>query len=314
MAAPLIDVTSVSRSRISANAGVDQSVVYFETDQNLTNWETRAGGAGLGQGLLVGTPPAYQTNWDAFDGSGWTWAVLDSRSFKFDQLMPIGSPSAYRERWSDFENLGWTWATLDSCRLSFARLACVLPVSTNVDMYDLDHATWSKSYNTAIVFTYDGPVAGRVVATFADADTDGGGYWFRYGDYAPQTADTWYRIRLRVKTPDRQLQVYAYTGDNTEAVQGAKGRIQTNTLTVPASPNWYLCEWYLKTDPANISDSLSFRWTGLTGGARMSIHAPEMTPVGRFEIDNEELTQGDKVYRIDVYGKNQAGEWTPYAG
>lgn len=31
-----------------------------------------------------------------------------------------------------------------------------------------------------------------------------------------------------------------------------------------------------------------------------------------FTVENEELTQGDKTYRINVYGKNEAGEWTPY--
>lgn len=30
------------------------------------------------------------------------------------------------------------------------------------------------------------------------------------------------------------------------------------------------------------------------------------------QIDNEELTWGDKSYRINIYGKNMSGEWTIY--
>ena len=34
--------------------------------------------------------------------------------------------------------------------------------------------------------------------------------------------------------------------------------------------------------------------------------------VAEFIIDNEELFNGDGDYRINIYGKNSAGVWTPY--
>ena len=33
-----------------------------------------------------------------------------------------------------------------------------------------------------------------------------------------------------------------------------------------------------------------------------------------FDVDSTELTNGDKTYRINIYAKNRAGNWTPYGG
>jgi len=54
MTAPIITVVSFTRSKISSVVGDDISTVLFRADQILTDWEARAGGAGVGQGLLVG--------------------------------------------------------------------------------------------------------------------------------------------------------------------------------------------------------------------------------------------------------------------
>lgn len=54
MAIPQIDILSVSRYKIGRISGYDQSIVEFSTDQDLLEWEARAGGSGRGQGLLVG--------------------------------------------------------------------------------------------------------------------------------------------------------------------------------------------------------------------------------------------------------------------
>lgn len=54
MAAPIITISTYSRSRISAKTGANTSLVKFTTNQNLITWEARAGGAAQGQGLLVG--------------------------------------------------------------------------------------------------------------------------------------------------------------------------------------------------------------------------------------------------------------------
>ena len=56
MSAPIITITEYSRSKISSHSGVNRSTVTFQSDQALVNWEARADGAGVGQGMLVGGP------------------------------------------------------------------------------------------------------------------------------------------------------------------------------------------------------------------------------------------------------------------
>lgn len=84
MAAPKITIEKVSRNRISKNPGVDSSTVSFSTNQDLVQWEARADGRGVGQGLLVGSGGALSlgNNWRALSAkngaiwSGWgrtTW-------------------------------------------------------------------------------------------------------------------------------------------------------------------------------------------------------------------------------------------------
>lgn len=34
--------------------------------------------------------------------------------------------------------------------------------------------------------------------------------------------------------------------------------------------------------------------------------------IASFDVNNTELTQGDKTYRVTVYGKNEQGEWSAY--
>lgn len=53
MVSPVINILSVSKTKIGKVSGTDQSTVVFEYDQKLTAWEARAAGAGIGQGLLV---------------------------------------------------------------------------------------------------------------------------------------------------------------------------------------------------------------------------------------------------------------------
>lgn len=54
MVAPTINIEYVSRDVIGRVSGLDSSLVSFSTNQDLMEWEARAGGQGVGQGLLVG--------------------------------------------------------------------------------------------------------------------------------------------------------------------------------------------------------------------------------------------------------------------
>lgn len=62
--APVINITNISRTTISDEAGANECIVTFESDQALTYWEVRADGNGThGSGLLVeqGTTLAANT-------------------------------------------------------------------------------------------------------------------------------------------------------------------------------------------------------------------------------------------------------------
>ena len=55
MAGPILNIKSFTRSKISNKSGYDASTVVFSTNQDLIQWEARADGQGVGQGLLVGS-------------------------------------------------------------------------------------------------------------------------------------------------------------------------------------------------------------------------------------------------------------------
>lgn len=80
MAAPTIKIEKVSRNRISRISSVDSSTVYFSTNQDLVQWEARADGEGVGQGLLVGSGGSLplESDWQSRTskfGSNWSdWA------------------------------------------------------------------------------------------------------------------------------------------------------------------------------------------------------------------------------------------------
>lgn len=136
---------------------------------------------------------------------------------------------------------------------------------------DLKHGSWGKTYNRSIRYSYDSP-AGRdvTVASFEDANGDGGGYWYCYSDMAPQEAGTTYRVILWVKS-EAAVRVRAYTADNNE-----KTRRWGRFISVKPEEGWRLLQWTVTTAPNNDSNSLSFNWGGLTRGKRMWIAGPTM--------------------------------------
>ena len=64
-------------------------------------------------------------------------------------------------------------------------------------------------------------------------------------------------------------------------------------------------------------DAHGLTWTALDSEARtwaMLIVVLPDNDIGEFAVEAAELTWGDKTYRVNVYGKNEAGEWTAYGG
>ena len=132
------------------------------------------------------------------------------------------------------------------------------PTTNVVTNTDLDTG-WSKTYCTGILWNDIDPPYGidSQVVSFYDGDTDPNvGYWYSYGDYAPQVPDTTYQVSLYVQTRDSNFEIYFYTADNSEV-----GRYASEWITVPNDGQWHRIVWdsFLNI-PTSASDSLSFRF------------------------------------------------------
>jgi hypothetical protein len=152
-----------------------------------------------------------------------------------------------------------------------------MPVTNVVTNWDLDLG-WSKSYCTSIQWNDYEPPAGiySPVVSFIDADSNGNGYWYSYGNYAPQDPSTTYSISVYARTVGAPWSIRAYTADNAEV-----GRQYTESITVPGDGSWYRLEFVPITTPSNTqSDSLSFQFTVIPAGQRCWLCAPQMTATG----------------------------------
>ncbi len=148
---------------------------------------------------------------------------------------------------------------------------------------DLSAASWNKSYETDISYRTDGP-AGTLynVARFKNNNGNALGYWFAYGDYAPQEDSTQYKINLWAKAPNAAYNVRAYT-----AGSGETDRHWGSYMNVPADGQWHLLEWAITTGSPSDSDSLSFEFTGCQANAYIEISCPQMiktSPSTRVEL------------------------------
>jgi hypothetical protein len=124
-----------------------------------------------------------------------------------------------------------------------------------------------------------------------------------------------YTYRVRVSNPDGYLETATRTFTLTSSsappaitiTNYTKSKISDEaghtTCTVTFQSDQALAEWEARADGNGHGSGLLVG----SGGA-----ANANTDV-QFDVDYTELTQGDKVYRINVYGKNAGGEWTPYA-
>ena len=151
------------------------------------------------------------------------------------------------------------------------------PTTNVVTNWNLDTG-WSKGYTEDIVFNEIPPPPGVNAPTvgFRNDDTSGDGYWYSYGNYAPQDSSTTYTISVYAKTnqTDDRFFLRAYTADNSE-----NGRHWTNGIYLTAADGWKRIVWPSFTTIANNqSDSLSFRYDNLyqNGYTRLWLCAPQM--------------------------------------
>lgn len=150
------------------------------------------------------------------------------------------------------------------------------PTTNVVTNTNLDTG-WSKNYcgrirwNDCISPVPNAPV----VSFYNNGSSEKNGYWYSYGDYAPQTPGVEYTVSIYVKTRDSNFRIRMYTADNSET-----GRVEGATLSVPNDMQWHRLTWTF-TNPTNSqSDSLSFQfWYGNadnTEDQRTWLCAPQM--------------------------------------
>jgi hypothetical protein len=130
------------------------------------------------------------------------------------------------------------------------------PTTNVVTNTNLDTG-WAKGYQTNIVFNEIEPPEGINSPVVGHDRGHSGGYWYSYGNYAPQDPSTIYTVSLYVKTRDSNFRITFYTADNNET-----GRVWGSYITVPNDGNWHRLVWDSFTNPSNSqSDSLSFNFS-----------------------------------------------------
>jgi len=115
--------------------------------------------------------------------------------------------------------------------------------TTNVVTYTNLNTGWSKSYQSNIVYDDIEPPAGINSQVVGHTRGSNSGYWYSYGDYAPQDPSVVYVVSMYVKTLDSN-----FSNDG----------------------KWHRVVWPSFTNPSNSqSDSLSFNFSynGAIGNA-----------------------------------------------
>lgn len=151
------------------------------------------------------------------------------------------------------------------------------PITNIVSNTNLDTG-WSKGYNVNIEWNdYPSPIGiNSDVVSFVDADGNGSGYWYSYGNYAPQGDGVTYYVSVWARTVGQDWTIRPYTGDNSEA-----NRIWLDQLTVPGDGKWHRLEFNpITTANPNDSDSLSFSFSYIPPNQKCWLCAPQMTEHG----------------------------------
>ena len=190
--------------------------------------------------------------------------------------------------------------------------------SSNVILNQNLNAGWSQSYTRGIEWNLVDPPIGVTapVVSFND-DGTGSGYWYSYGDHAPQANSTQYSYSVYVKTTDKTgCYIRMYTANNSEsdrvtlAYKYFTPEGETNSsyvLLTGASENladergWVRLEWdsAYTTDSDCDSDSVSHRYGSLQSDPhieRLYLCAPQLeandvctpwVPQAEFENDTK---------------------------
>ena len=171
--------------------------------------------------------------------------------------------------------------------------------STNVITNQNLYSGWSKSYTENNRWNRIKPPKGIVapVVGFTNDDTSGSGYWYSYGDYAPQADSTQYSFSVYVRTNDTTgVNFQPYTANNSESDRVnltykyftplGETDVSYNLLSganenLADKEGWIRLKWddAFTTDGSCDSDSISFRYVSLQGSPtykRLWLCAPQL--------------------------------------
>jgi hypothetical protein len=168
-------------------------------------------------------------------------------------------------------------------------------LNTNLD------TGWSKDYQNNIIIgdPYPKPL-GITSQAVSFTSPNSYGYWYSYGDYAPQADNTTYSVSIWARTIGSNFTIEPYTADNSESHRFWMGGKQ-----VIGNGEWQRLTWNnaFTTPSNNDSDSLSFYLSSMSTSQRFWLLAPQLEPkshVTPFVAGTRSATQGLK----DLTAKN----------
>ena len=162
-------------------------------------------------------------------------------------------------------------------------------LNTNLD------TGWSKDYQNNIIIgdTYPKP-PGITSQAVSFTSPNSYGYWYSYGDYAPQADNTTYSVSIWARTVGSNFTIEPYTADNSESHRFWMGGKQ-----VIGNGEWQRLTWNnaFTTPSSNDSDSLSFYLSSMSTSQRFWLLAPQLEPKTHatpFVVGTRSVTQGLK--------------------
>ena len=165
---------------------------------------------------------------------------------------------------------------------------------------------WSKGYTDNIQWNDTSPpIDGSKlqVVSFTNDDTGGQGYWYCYGNYAPQADATTYTVSVWAKTDQTSnVQIKFYTADN-----GESDRHWSEAKYVNAAEGWKKIVWnsFTTANPTD-SDSLSFWYDDLYEGGytRLWLWGPQMEAKNGYATAFVEGTRSSKTSDKSAYSNH----------
>jgi len=253
-------------NKIKYNTGIDTNAL------NISDWSV---GSSMGMGPTTSTSFKNGLNipvggYIVYHGTGINGVVVSNDVELIEVLNKLGASIQKEDigavlNWAHansvlilnhyFENVITQGLVLD---IEPKHISCFVdnkPVTNVVTNTNLDTG-WSKGYQSHIAFNDTPPPAGINSPVVGFNRGQSSGYWYSYGDYAPQVPGETYYVSVWVKTNDPNFKLNFYTANNSES-----GRYWGPHIAVPGDSQWHRIEWPAFTNSATSqSDSLSFNF------------------------------------------------------